>query len=98
MIKQIIEASDYKDKLLSVTFIRQNPTVTNDSKLTESSVKILEHVYGKGSVTYGYGQVPFSNDDFAYFQQKVPDVYFFIGGSYFEKGIIYDSCAKFHGR
>jgi metal-dependent amidase/aminoacylase/carboxypeptidase family protein len=35
-----------------------------------------------------YGQVPFSNDDFSYFQQKVPGVYFFLGGSNFEKGMI----------
>ncbi|MCU0341899.1 MAG: amidohydrolase, partial [Spirosomaceae bacterium] len=31
---------------------------------------------------------PFSNDDFAYFQQKVPGVYFFLGGSNFQKGLI----------
>jgi metal-dependent amidase/aminoacylase/carboxypeptidase family protein len=88
MMKQIIEVSGYNDKLLSVSFSRQNPTVINDPKLTDSSVKILENIYGKGLVTYGYGQVPFSNDDFAYFQQKVPGVYFFIGGSNFEKGIV----------
>ncbi|WP_316822651.1 hypothetical protein [Pedobacter gandavensis] len=35
-----------------------------------------------------YGQVPYFNDDFAYFQQKVPGVYFFLGGSNIEKRIV----------
>ena len=87
-IKQIIEANGYKDKLLSISFIQENPTVINDKKLTNIAIKTLESIYGKGSVTQDYGQVPFFNDDFAYFQQKIPGVYFLLGGSNFEKGII----------
>ena len=34
-----------------------------------------------------YGQIPYFNDDFFYFQQKTPGVYFFLGGSNLEKGI-----------
>ncbi|MFP7655172.1 M20/M25/M40 family metallo-hydrolase [Chryseobacterium proteolyticum] len=30
----------------------------------------------------------FFNDDFAYFQQKIPGVYFLLGGSNFEKEMI----------
>jgi metal-dependent amidase/aminoacylase/carboxypeptidase family protein len=87
-IKQVIGNTNYKDQLLSVSFTRENPNVVNDPNLTTASVQVLERVYGKGLITSGYGQVPFSNDDFAYFQQKVPGVYFFLGGSNFEKGII----------
>lgn len=87
-IKQVIEASNFKDKLLSVSFIQENPTVNNDKKLTAIAIKTLDSIYGKGFVTADYGQVPFFNDDFAYFQQKIPGVYFLLGGSNFEKGII----------
>lgn len=87
-IKQVIENANHKDHLLSISYTRENPTVVNDPTLAGLSVKILEDIYGKGIVTSSYGQVPFSNDDFAYFQQKVPGVYFFLGASNFEKGII----------
>lgn len=87
-IKQVIENSNYKDQLLSVSFIQENPTVINDEKLTGIATKTLENIYGKGLFTADYGQVPFFNDDFAYFQQKIPGVYFLLGGSNFEKGII----------
>lgn len=87
-IKQVIEASNYKDQLLSVSFVQENPTVINDKKLTGIAVKTLDNIYGKGFVVTDYGQVPFFNDDFTYFQQKIPGVYFFLGGSNIEKGII----------
>lgn len=87
-IKQIIEANGYKDKLLSISFTQENPTVINDKKLTNIAIKTLESIYGKGSVIQDHGQVPFFNDDFAYFQQKIPGVYFLLGGSNIEKGII----------
>jgi metal-dependent amidase/aminoacylase/carboxypeptidase family protein len=87
-IKQLIEASDYKNQLLSVSFIQENPTVINDEKLTDAAIKTLDNIYGKGFVAADYGQVPFFNDDFAYFQQKIPGVYFLLGGSNFEKGMI----------
>lgn len=88
IIKQTIKDNGYKDQLLSVSFIRENPTVINDPQLTSISVKILDNIYGKGYVKADYGQVPFFNDDFAYFQQKINGVYFLLGGSNFEKGII----------
>ena len=87
-IKQVIETSNFKDKLLSVTFVQENPTVNNDKKLTGIAIKTLDGIYGKGFVVIDYGQVPFFNDDFAFFQQKIPGVYFLLGGSNLEKGII----------
>lgn len=88
VIKQVIKDQNYSSLLLSVSHINGNPIVINDPKLTSSSINILDSIYGKGFVTASYGQVPYSNDDFAYFQQKIPGVYFFLGGSNFEKGII----------
>jgi metal-dependent amidase/aminoacylase/carboxypeptidase family protein len=87
-VKEVIETSIHKDQLLSISFIQENPTVINDKKLTENAIKIIENSYGKESVAAVYGQAPFFNDDFAYFQQKIPGVYFFLGGSNFQKGII----------
>jgi metal-dependent amidase/aminoacylase/carboxypeptidase family protein len=87
-VKQVIADNGYKDQLLSVSFIQENPTVINDEKLTEIATKALKNIYGQDIVTADYGQVPYFNDDFAYFQQKIPGVYFFLGGSNYEKGII----------
>ncbi|MDP9959551.1 M20 metallopeptidase family protein [Chryseobacterium lathyri] len=87
-VVQVINTNGYKDQLLSVSFIQENPTVINDTKLTAIATKTLESIYGKNVIVTGYGQVPFFNDDFAYFQQKVPGVYFLIGGSNFEKAIV----------
>lgn len=88
MATTVVESKGYKDKLLSVSFVLENPTVINDPQLTDTAIKTLDGVYGKGFVTPAYGQVPFFNDDFAYFQQKTPGVYFILGGSNFEKGWI----------
>ncbi len=87
-IRQIITAGNYKKQLLSISCIQENPTVMNDKRLTDIAVKTLDHIYGKGFIANDYGQAPFFNDDFAYFQQKIPGVYFLLGGSDFAKGII----------
>ncbi|SHG26927.1 M20 metallopeptidase family protein [Flavobacterium johnsoniae] len=87
-VEQVIKDNNLSSQLLSVSFIKENPTVLNHPDLTSNSVNTLENIYGKGFVTADYGQIPYFNDDFAYFQQKVPGVYFLLGGSNFEKGII----------
>ena len=87
-IRQLIETTYNKDKLLSISFIQENPTVINDEKLTDAAIKTIRSIYGNDSIVSDFGQVPFFNDDFAYFQQKIPGVFFFLGGSDFEKGII----------
>lgn len=87
-VRQVVEQSGFGDKLLSVSMIQENPTVANDEKLTTAAINTIKRIYGNNAVLADYGQVPYSNDDFAYFQQKVPGVYFFLGGSNFEKGII----------
>lgn len=76
-----------KDKLVKVVFAQENPTVLNDPKLTNRAVHILQNL-GDADIRLAYGQAPFFNDDFAYFQQKIPGVYFFLGGSNIEKSIV----------
>jgi metal-dependent amidase/aminoacylase/carboxypeptidase family protein len=87
-IKKVIETEGLFAQLVSITFFKENPTINNNPKLTDIAITTLNKIYGRGTVTVDYGQVPFSNDDFSYFQEKVPGVYFFFGGSNFEKGMI----------
>ncbi|AXP79633.1 putative hydrolase YxeP [Mariniflexile rhizosphaerae] len=87
-IEQVINNSKFKDKFIATSFIQENPTVLNDERLTENAMNILKDIYGNETVLMDYGQIPYFNDDFFYFQQKVPGVYFLLGGSNIEKGII----------
>ncbi|MFK7747914.1 MAG: M20 family metallopeptidase [Kordia sp.] len=87
-IKEIISKSEYKDKFISMSFIQENPTVLNHKLLTKNAINTLTEVYGNNSVTISYGQIPYFNDDFIYFQQKTSGVYFLLGGSNLGKGII----------
>lgn len=87
-IEQIINNSDYKDKFISTSYIMENPTVLNDLGLTDKAIKSLNSIYGNNTIVMDYGQIPYFNDDFLYFQQKVPGVYFLLGGSNLEKGIV----------
>lgn len=87
-IEQIINNSDFKDQFISTSYIMENPTVLNDVGLTDKAIKSLNSIYGNETVVMDYGQIPYFNDDFFYFQQKVPGVYFLLGASNLEKGII----------
>jgi metal-dependent amidase/aminoacylase/carboxypeptidase family protein len=87
-IKKEIESQGLTEQLISVTFFKENPTIQNNPALTNYAINTLNKINGQGTVTIDYGQVPFSNDDFSYFQQKIPGVYFYLGGSNFEKGMI----------
>ncbi len=87
-IEGVIEASGHKGKLRSVSYVQANPTVMNNEKLTQEAVRTLQLAVDTDAIKPIYGQIPFFNDDFAYFQQRIPGVYFVIGGSNFEKGMI----------
>jgi metal-dependent amidase/aminoacylase/carboxypeptidase family protein len=87
-IEQIVKEEKYAEKLLSVSFVQENPTVVNDKNLTKKAIKIINKAYGNHSIVRDYGQIPYFNDDFAYFQQNLKGVYFFLGGSNFKKGIV----------
>lgn len=87
-ITQIIDNSKYKDLLISVSFIQKNPTVLNDDDLTNKSIKTLSKIYGSELMLPDYGQIPYFNDDFCYFQDHTPGVYFLLGGSNEEKGLV----------
>ncbi len=94
LIKNKIETSRYSKELLSVKFNFQKGhpvffTPLNDKDLTNESIESISGIYGKQSVIPLYGVPPLQiSDDFAYFQNSVPGVYFFLGGSNYEKEIV----------
>lgn len=89
-----IETSRYASELVSVRFNFQKglpvmETPMNDAALTAETMTSISRIYGEQSVIPLYGVAPLQfSDDFAYFQQHVPGVYFFLGGSDAEKGIV----------
>ena len=87
-IKKKLLETNYGNFLKSVEYSGGNPTVVNDKKLANSSLKTLTKLYGDKAVVQLYGQTPYFNEDFIYFQQKVPGVIFFLGGSNFKKNLI----------
>ncbi|USX27614.1 amidohydrolase [Oxalobacteraceae bacterium OTU3CINTB1] len=87
-VERVVEASGHKSQLVSVSYVQENPTVLNNASLTRFAIRTLQGSRGVDAVQPFFGQVPFFNDDFAYFQQKIPGVYFFLGGSNAGKGLI----------
>lgn len=77
-----------KEKLVSVSFVQENPTVLNNELLAQKARKTLSKIYGNNLVVPDYGQIPYFNDDFVYYQQQIPGVYFLLGGSNLKKGIV----------
>ena len=58
-------------------------------KFTEYSLNTLAVLYGNTTSIRLFGVIPDGrSDDFSIFQEQVPGVYFLLGGSDFEKGII----------
>ncbi|OUL62966.1 M20 family metallopeptidase [Flavobacterium sp. AJR] len=87
-IEELLAKEKYTQKVISLSFIQENPTVINDENLTKKAIKSLNKIYGNNLMVNDFGQIPYFNDDFAYFQQKIPGVYFLLGGSNSEKGIV----------
>lgn len=87
-VEQVVEAAGHRPALRSVSFVQANPTVQNHAALTAEALRILQRAEGAETVLPSFGQAPFFNDDFAYFQQQVPGVYFFLGGSNAAKGLV----------
>lgn len=87
-IKNLLIKEGLSAEIIGLQVVKENPTINNNPHLTNSAIKTLQAIYGNRAVTIDYGQIPFSNDDFSYFQQKVPGVYFYLGGSNFQKGMV----------
>jgi metal-dependent amidase/aminoacylase/carboxypeptidase family protein len=88
LLNKIINRSEYAQDLVSIEYSREYPAVINDASLTKSTLNSLSEIFGKQNIIPSYGLIPNFNDDFSYFQQHIPGVYFFLGGSNFNKGQI----------
>lgn len=79
--------SEYGEFYINTSFTADRPTVFNDPKLTDQSLLLLKNLFRDENVNRLYGQVPYSNEDFIYYQYEVPGVMFLLGASNKEKGI-----------
>ncbi|MGD1945554.1 MAG: M20 family metallopeptidase [Croceivirga sp.] len=86
-ITDTILDSEYAEFYINTSFTADRPTVVNDPKLTNQSLTLLKNLYGEEKVNRFYGQVPYSNEDFIYYQYEVPGVMFLLGASNKEKDI-----------
>jgi len=96
-IEHAVAAMGHQRHLQGVAMVQANPTIHNDFQLTESSVRTLQETFGRDAIKTLFGQAPFFNDDFAYFQRSTPGVYFFVGASNFAKGMVaFNHAPNFH--
>ncbi len=88
-LKERIGSSKYSKKLINVSYNDEFPTINNNKDLTIKTMRSLSNIYGNENVFSLYGAIPDGrSDDFALFQKQIPGVYFLLGGSNFEKGLI----------
>lgn len=88
-VKQEISSSKYSSYLEEVQYSYEKVAVDNDEKLTITTLDLISRIYGDEAVVPIYGVVPQGRgDDFAYFQQKIPGVYYFLGGANYDEGLI----------
>jgi metal-dependent amidase/aminoacylase/carboxypeptidase family protein len=85
VIQRVLE-SRFGERLVSAEIINEVPAILNDTALTTAAIEAVNSIY-TDAIDRHHGVIPFFNEDFAYFQQRVPGVYFFLGGSNAEQGI-----------
>jgi len=87
-IKKEIRNSKFKDAFISIEYAKDySGTPINDPELTKIAAQTISSFYNKEMFIPMYGQTPYFGEDFIFYQQKVPGVFFFLGGSNIEKGI-----------
>ena len=88
-LKQRINESKYAENLINVEYTLERANIYNDKDLTKNALNSINKVYGAENTILLYGEMPDGRgDDFAYFQEHIKGVYFYLGGSNFQKGII----------
>ena len=68
-----------------LNFVESSPVVFNNPALVAASLPALEAAVGKANVSSPAAQMV--SEDFAFYQQKIPGFYFFLGINNPEKGI-----------
>ena len=85
-----IKRSKWNDLIESITYTVPfwNTPVYNDPKATETASEIISSIYGKKIFIPLHGVTIHFAEDFSLYQKKIPGVFYFLGGSNFEKGIV----------
>ncbi|TYP75279.1 M20 metallopeptidase family protein [Aquimarina intermedia] len=87
-IKRQLLNSEFKDAFISIGYSKDYAgSPMNNPNLTKIAAQTIASFYNKEMIKPLYGQVPYFGEDFMFYQQKVPGVFFFLGGSNSEKGI-----------
>jgi metal-dependent amidase/aminoacylase/carboxypeptidase family protein len=88
-LKMQFAKSKYAEFFISADLSSETPTLLNDESLTEEAIEYLNSLYGTEKIISLTGVVSDGrSDDFALFQERIPAVYFFLGGSNYEENII----------
>ncbi|EZH75238.1 metal-dependent amidase/aminoacylase/carboxypeptidase [Aquimarina atlantica] len=88
-LKQKISNSKFAKSLIEVEYTYERANLYNDKTLTQNSLAHIAQIYGAENIILLHGiMADYRGDDFAYYQEKVPGVYFYLGGSDFQKGIL----------
>lgn len=88
-LKKQFSNSEYADELVSIAYLPQTPTILNDEELVTETMGSIASIYGQENVITLSGVISDGrSDDFALFQERVPGVYFFLGGSNYEANVI----------
>lgn len=88
-IEDTIRESNLSEDLVSVKYTYVKAVVINEEKLTRATLKSILDIYGEEVFIPLYGIVTDDRgDDFAYFQQTIPGVYYYLGGANYETGVI----------
>ncbi|MFL1895248.1 M20 family metallopeptidase [Aquimarina sp. 2-A2] len=87
-IKKQLLNSKFKDAFISIGYSKDYAgSPMNNPKLTKIAAQTIASFYNKEMIKPLYGQVPYFGEDFMFYQQTVPGVFFFLGGSNVEKGL-----------
>ena len=70
------------------TWPQSPPTPVNDAKLARESRAAIKAVVGAANVIELKAPWPFNGEDFAYYQQHMPGVFYFLGAANRARGIM----------
>ena len=89
VVRNIAEANGVEAK---ITYMVSYPITFNEPKLYEKMLPTLKRVNGESNVHYMDAIT--GAEDFSFFQEKIPGMYFFIGGT--KKGVDLSTSAPHH--
>ncbi len=88
-LKNQFKNSKYADQVVEMTYVSETPTILNVQELVAKTMENIASVYGNDLVIPLSGVISDGrSDDFALFQNKIPGVYFFLGGSDYDANVI----------